>query len=228
VRSTALFEIGTVFREVEPRERRMLGFAMTGPAGVTWDSDGRDLDFFDGKGVLEALLEGLGIADPELSASTEPVLHPVRSADVASGGVTLGYVGELHPRVAATFDLEGHRVVIGELSVDSIEPLIDRDLAVNDIPRFPEARRDLAFAVDVAVPAQQVGGVIAREAGELAGTLLLFDVFTGSPVAEGRKSLAFNVGFRASDRTLTDEEVDEVVARIAASLNREFGADLRA
>lgn len=228
VRAASLFEIGTVFREADPRERRMVGFALAGPARSDWSSENRELDFFDGKGVVEEVMDGLGIEGWTLSPSSEQMLHPVRAAEVAVAGEPLGYVGELHPRVAGRLDLEGLRVVVGELSVEGLEGHMSEDLTIKDIPRFPEARRDLAFVVDAQVPSQQVSEVIAREAGELAGTLVLFDVFEGAPVPGGKKSLAFSVGFRAMDRTLTDDEVDEVVSRIASSLRQAFGAELRA
>lgn len=229
VRSAALFEVGTVFRDADPRERRVVGFAMTGPRDAHWSNDGADFDFFDGKGVVESLLEGLGVVDgPRWLPQDEKMLHPVRSASVDVGGERLGYLGELHPTVAAGLDIDASRVVVGELDVDAISRHVDPFAGVEDIGRFPEARRDLAFVVDAGTPAGEVAAVIAVQAGGLGRDVALFDVFSGPPVPDGKKSLAFSVAFRAPDRTLTDEEVDEVVARIAASLAEELDAELRA
>jgi phenylalanyl-tRNA synthetase beta chain len=98
---------------------------------------------------------------------------------------------------------------------------------VEDVPRFPPVRRDLAFIVDASVPAGRVRAALEAAAGELLGSVLLFDVFEGPPLPEGAKSLAFSVDFRAADRTLTDEEADGSVAAIVERLSNEVGARLR-
>jgi phenylalanyl-tRNA synthetase beta chain len=99
---------------------------------------------------------------------------------------------------------------------------------VREPTRFPPVRRDLAFVLDRDVPAGAVRDAIRAAAGELLGALTLFDVFEGAPLGEGRKSLAFALELRASDRSLTGEEADEVVARVAAAVAQSFGGELRA
>jgi phenylalanyl-tRNA synthetase beta chain len=98
---------------------------------------------------------------------------------------------------------------------------------VEDVPRFPPVRRDLAFIVEASVPAGRVRAALEAAAGGLLGSVLLFDVFEGPPLPEGAKSLAFSVDFRAPDRTLTDEEADGAVAAIVERLSSEVGARLR-
>jgi len=95
------------------------------------------------------------------------------------------------------------------------------------VPRFPPVRRDLAFIVDASIPAGRVRSAIEDAAGEILGSVLLFDVFEGPPLPEGTKSLAFSVDFRAADRTLTDEEADGAVGAIVERLSRDVGARLR-
>jgi len=97
-----------------------------------------------------------------------------------------------------------------------------------EVPRFPPVRRDLAFVLDAGAPAGAVQEALVRAGGDLVGSCLLFDVFTGPPLPEGKKSLAFSIDFRAADRTLTDDEVDTVVAGIVERLAADFGAELRA
>ena len=96
-----------------------------------------------------------------------------------------------------------------------------------EIPRFPPVRRDLAFVVDEAASAGEVERAIREAAGEVAESVTLFDLFSGDPVPEGRKSLAFAMEFRAPDRTLTDLEAEAVVEVVRRRLAEEFGADLR-
>jgi phenylalanyl-tRNA synthetase beta chain len=98
---------------------------------------------------------------------------------------------------------------------------------VEDVPRFPPVRRDLAFIVDASIPAGRVRSALEDAAGEILGSVLLFDVFEGPPLPEGTKSLAFSVDFRAPDRTLTDEEADGAVEAIVERLSRDVGARLR-
>lgn len=229
VRSVAIFEVGTVFRLVDgrPTERPSAAFAMTGVADPGWSGGGRPYDVFDAKGVVEALLAGLGLTWEVGGVPGRP-FHPGRSAAVVVGGERIGIVGELHPSVAQALDLAG-RVAVGELD---LEPLRRAASAVRttgaELPRFPPVRRDLAFVVDAAVPAAAVERVLREAAGDLLDTCLLFDVFEGPPLRPGTRSLAFSIDLRAPDRTLGSEETDAVVARISERLARELGAELRA
>jgi len=102
------------------------------------------------------------------------------------------------------------------------------EIEVRDVPRFPPVRRDLAFVLDAATPAAPVQAALLDAGGDLIETCLLFDVFSGPPLGQGKKSLAFSIDLRAPDRTLTDEEADALVRRIAQRLASEFGAELRA
>jgi phenylalanyl-tRNA synthetase beta chain len=227
VRSVAIFEIGTLFRlgASGAEERPSVAFVMTGAADESWFSTRREFDVFDSKGVVEQLLARLGV---EWHVGDRPGLpfHPGRSASVVAGGETIGAFGELHPTVAATFDLVG-RVAVGELDVDALARRSTDSPRVGDVPRFPPVRRDLAFVVDAGTPAGGMLATLEDAAGDLVGSVVLFDVHTGPPLPEGKKSVAFSVDFRAPDRTLTDAEANAAVTRIADRLASEFGAELR-
>lgn len=227
VRSVALFEVGNVFRIVDgaPQERPKAAFAMTGAADPGWTGTGRGYDFFDAKGALEALLTDLGVAWTPGEAVGSP-FHPGRSVFVMAGVERIGVVGEIHPKVAEAFDLPG-RVVAAELEVEALMRLAQGRLQTEDVPRFPPVRRDLAFTLPADAPAGAVRSALQEAGGDLVGGALLFDVFAGAPLPEGKKSLAFSVDFRAPDRTLTDEEADSAVARIVERVAREFGGELR-
>lgn len=229
VRTAALFEVGTAFRLVggAPQERPSAAFAMTGPASQSWAEPPHLLDFFDAKGVIESLLRDLGVGEPSLGKPPGWPFHPGRSATVLSGGERLGVVGEIHPGVAEDLDLDG-RAAVGELDVTALMAHASAEIAARDVPRFPPVRRDLAFILPAETPAGAVRGSLVDAGGELVETCLLFDVFAGSPLPEGKKSLAFSLDLRAPDRTLTDDEADAVVARMVERLAGDFGAELRA
>ncbi|MGH2673614.1 MAG: phenylalanine--tRNA ligase subunit beta [Actinomycetota bacterium] len=234
VRSVAIFEASTVFRRVSDRaeERPMVAFALTGAADPGWAGGGRTFDFFDAKGVVESLMAALGIEwslggpDSNSGGPGSP-FHPGRAGLVLSrANEPVGVVGEIHPQVAASIDIPG-RVAVGELELSALMDLVPGAVQVRDVPRYPPVRRDLAFTVDAVTPAGAVQSALEVAAGELLDSCLLFDVHSGPPLDEGKKSLAFSVDFRAPDRTLTDAEANEAVAAISARLAHEFGAQLR-
>lgn len=229
VRTAALFEVGTAFRLVRdaPEERPSAAFAMTGPASQSWAEPPHLFDFFDAKGVVEALLGELGVSDVSFGEPPGWPFHPGRSTRVLSGGERVGAVGEVHPRVAEDLDLGG-RVAGGELDVTALMAHASAEIAARDVPRFPPVRRDLAFILPAESPGGAVRESLIAAGGELVESCLLFDVFAGPPLPDGKKSLAFSLDLRPPDRTLTDDEADAVVARIVERLARDFGAELRA
>lgn len=232
VRGAELFEVGHVFRLGEEggapvNEREVVACALCGSAGDGVHVPRRELDFFDAKGALESLMDGLGITEWRLGEPAGPPYHPARSANVLVGGLSAGALGEIHPGIGEHLDLAG-RVAAFELEVGVVAPFAGRAQPFRNIPRFPPVRRDLAFLVDEQVPAGAVGDAIREAGGPLVVTVVLFDVFRGGSLPEGKKSLAFSVDFRALDRTLTDDEAEQAVAAIVARLARDFGAELRA
>jgi phenylalanyl-tRNA synthetase beta chain len=128
--------------------------------------------------------------------------------------------------VARRFDLAG-RVAAFEILVAPLLEAARGHVVYREVSRFPPVHRDLAFLVDRGVPAGDVHGALVEAAGELLDRAVLFDVFEGAPLPEGKVSLAFSVDFRAPDRTLTDQEAEEMVRAIAERLARGFGAELR-
>ncbi len=227
----ALFEVGVTFRLGSGGDPflqvRKAGAVLCGPSGTGWSSARRELDVHDAKGVLEALLHDLGVHDWTLGGVPPGPFHPGRSAQVVVGGRPVGVIGEIHPRVAQTLDIDG-RVAVVVVGLGSLMEAADRRVALREPPRFPPVRRDLAFVVAEATPAGAVQQALEEAAGDLLGACVLFDVFRGGALSAGTKSLAFAVDFRAPDRTLTDEEAQAAVDRIVARLTKEHGASLRA
>jgi phenylalanyl-tRNA synthetase beta chain len=230
--SVSIFEVGTVFRSADPvEERRQVGLVLCGAAGEGWTADDREFDVLDARGMVETLFEELGVEGREekgwrLGEPLGEPFHPGRSARVLLDGREIGLVGELHPRKASSLDIDG-RVAVAEIELDPLRAAASRVFRLVEVPRYPPIRRDLAFVLDEDVPAGAVQAALETAAGALLDRSLLFDVFRGGAIPDGRKSLAFALEFRAPDRTLTDDEVEPIVATIVDRLRTELGAELR-
>lgn len=210
-----------------PDERRHVGIAMVGPrVPRDWSSNAEALDFFDLKGVVEALAATFR-APVSYVPSQHRSLHPGRTADVCAAGQRLGVLGQLHPSVAEHFDLGGAPVLVAELDFERLLRVRQPLVTVQTPSRFPPADRDIAIVVDEAMPHADVEAAIHEAAGPLLESVQLFDVYRGESIPASRKSLAFALRYRASDRTLDDDEVSAVHARVEAALRTRFNADVR-
>jgi phenylalanyl-tRNA synthetase beta chain len=223
-----LFEIGKVFLPGAgklPEQPDRLAFIAAGIDDPTWSSEPHEVDVYDGTGTWELLAGRLGITDAELRPASVPSFHPGRCAEIIVGGVAIGAVGEIHPVVASDFGLTG-RVVAAEM--DLAELLVDRGHWVYVPPSiYPPIIFDLAFAVDETVAAIAMMDAARTAAGEHLEDLRVFDVFRGTSLGEGKKSVAISFRLRASDRTLTDTEVAPIRQEIATAVVDAVGGELR-
>ena len=226
-----LFEAGRVFLPRSgdlPEEVEIVAAVLGGQRGESsWLAapGGGGIDFYDAKGMVEWLLDRLGI-----SAAWEPAEHPVyqpgRCAVVKSGGAELGSVGEVHPAIIDRFGLDFPQVAGFELRLSALlAALPESDRNFVSLPRFPAATRDLALIVPADVSAGRVTELIMLN--RLVQRAELFDIYSGDNLAPGAKSLAFHVHFQAPDRTLTNEEVTRSLDGLLRNLQREVGAELR-
>jgi phenylalanyl-tRNA synthetase beta chain len=203
---------------------RLAGIAIGPLAPRSWRGGGEPADFFALKGVLEALARGLG-AELSFAPAEEPFLHPGQAAAVSVGGAAAGWLGEVHPLVCRTWDLDA--AVAFELD---LAPLLAAatvgEESYEDVTTFPAVYQDLAVMVPAGTPAAEVHAAVIAGGGELLRAAEVFDLFEGEQLGEDRKSLALNLEFRADDRTLTDEEVSERREAIKAKLV-EIGGSLR-
>ncbi|HLH66344.1 MAG TPA: phenylalanine--tRNA ligase subunit beta [Solirubrobacteraceae bacterium] len=225
-----LFEQGAVYLPADdqrPREPWHLAAVLTGPARpASWrDQRPPATDFFAAKGTLGALLDFVR-APWETGRGERPFLHPGRAADVLVGGEVVGWLGELHPEVAAAWGLS-ERVCAFELDVDLLVGHV-RPALYSDLTSFPEVREDLAVVVADSVPAARVLEVVAQAAGPLLAGAEVFDVYRDERrLGEGNVSLALRLRFRAADRTLTDDEVAARRRRITAALAEQLSGRVR-
>ncbi len=234
----ALFEIGAVYLLGEhetglPDEHRRVVVALTGPRHpLAWQGADRGLmDFFDLKGVVEALVGGLHLAGvtyaPPEAEAQHPSFMPGRTARLLLEGQHAGWLGELHPIVRAQYDLPAQPVLAADLDLELLLARVNTRHPVTPVPAFPPVKEDLAVIVDEAVPAARVQSVIEGAGGKLLAGLTLFDVYRGAQVGAGKKSLAYGLTYQAPDRTLTDAEVAKARTRIVRRLAEELGATLR-
>lgn len=234
----ALFEIGNLFHTHEktltkqPVERPVLGLLLSGRLGnKQWNVQPAKVDFFDLKGALETVFDYLGIHEDEITyeANSPAGFHPGRSASIYAGQGEhkrlLGVLGQIHPKTQQELDLED--TYAAEILLEPLYDMTNDRVAYRDLPRFPGMERDLAIVVDEQVEAGSLIQTIKENAGELLQQIQVFDVFTGSKLGEGKKSVAISMTYRHKDRTLTDEEVAAVTEKAVAALQQTFGAELR-
>jgi phenylalanyl-tRNA synthetase beta chain len=205
-----------------PDERMHLAAVLTGRLRASsWrEPEPPRADFFAAKGVLETLLGALRVPFAA-ERGDDPFLHPGRAARIVIGGEPAGWLGELHPAVAAAWDLD---VVAGfELDLAPVLAAADPAPAYRDLTSFPAVRQDLAFWIPAGTAAADVVAVVREAAGPLLASASVFDVFA----REDRTSLALRLEFRSSERTLTDDEVAQRRRKIVAAVAERLGGELR-
>ena len=216
-----LYEIAKIYLPVAgqklPNEPKILVLGTYG-AGET---------FFTLKGELEAIFAGLRIGKVCYDAdSTNPSYHPGRCAKISANGETLGYIGQIHPLTAKNYGMDCE-VYCAEINMDTLFGIQLPEPTYVPLPKYPSVSRDLAVVCDEEVTVAALENVITSAAGKLLRSVRLFDIYRGTGVPEGKKSLAFALEFRADDRTLTDEDTEKVVNNILKALSEKLNAVLR-
>jgi phenylalanyl-tRNA synthetase beta chain len=226
-----LYEIGTVFSTARyrklPREHGSVGGVLAGRwSRPGWTTDTHQLDFFDGKGVVEALAEDLAPRRFQVRPADLPWLQPGRSAEVLIDNKVAGWLGEVHPSVLAAFEADAP-VVAFELDIEVLLAGARAVRTYTEVPRYPAVTLDVAFVVEESVSAERMEQAIRKAGGQLLDGVRLFDVYRGPGITEGSKSLAWALSYRAPDRTLTDEEVRPVHEKLLRKVCGAVGAELR-
>lgn len=185
---------------------------------------GKDEDFFTMKGVIEEIAELFG-AHTEYKVSGENYLHPGRQAEILANNMSVGVFGEVHPSVAAAYDIN-ERIYVAEIKLDMLYNINKRKTVYKPLPKFPAVERDFALLCDAATPIGTLEKAIASGASRLCEKIELFDIYEGSQIPAGKKSVAFSVYLRSAESTLTDEEISAATERIIKKLEN-AGAELR-
>ncbi|WP_456419204.1 phenylalanine--tRNA ligase subunit beta [Thermovibrio sp.] len=226
-RDVFLFEVAKVFEpsgKELPNEPLKLALVMTGEVREGLYGR-RKVDFYDIKGAVEELLSFFRLRGEFEREEGRSYLHPGQSAKVRVKGEEVGFLGKLHPDVLERLDAK-QEIFVAEIELEKLLKLAKEErIEFKSIPKFPPVMRDIAVIVDEDTPVAQIERVI-RESAKHLEKVELFDVYTGKGVPEGKKSVAFSLSFRAPDRTLSDEEVNKILAVIIESLDK-IGAKLR-
>jgi phenylalanyl-tRNA synthetase beta chain len=224
-RDVRLFEIGARFSRARG-ERRSLACAWTGTAVLEhWGGGGRDVDFFDMKGVVDRLADALRL-DVRTEAHREGWLVAGRSAAVMTDGVRIGVLGQLAPAIAEAHGLPVQDAVyVAEIDLDEAEAAAPKeDGRVEPLPRYPSVTRDISILIDETLAADTVRATVRAAAPPTLVQIREFDRYQGKGVPDGKISLSLRFTFRASDRTLTDAEVQSAMDAILAALKERHAA----
>lgn len=234
--SLRLYELGRIYsgnpeggRQGRPvaHERLTLSGVLTGKRhGRTWAAKDEPMDFYDAKGAVEAVLAALEIRGATFEPFESAPYHPRATARLVKGGQVLGTLGELHPKVAKRLDLPP-AIYLFELDAEALFAAAELVRPYQPLARFPAVLRDLAVVVPLELRNDEVRKVILDVGGPLVEDAFIFDVYTGKPIPEGKKNLAYAIRYRSPDRTLTDAEVGQAHGRIIEEVNRRLGGSLR-
>jgi len=227
-----IFEMGRTFYHKNegslPREKNRVGGLLTGHRyDDSWHFDDLQADFYDLKGCIEGLFDSLKIRNVSYSAHVPgPFLHPGRACNISVNNVNLGWMGEIHPDVIKKMDLR-NRAMAFEIDMDLLSEIYSVKIGFDEISKFPSSSRDVAFLVKVELEAEKIVTLSKGLGEELLEKVSIFDVYDGKGIPEGMKSLGLRFSYRASDRTLTDQEVNDVHGRIVKKVMAEYGAKIR-
>ena len=216
-----LFEIGKVYIPSEdentlPTEKNLLTIGMYG-----------ECDYLDLKGVVENIVEGLGVKNPKYERESENVsYHPGKTAKLVVGRTVAGTLGEIHPDVSENYGVD-EACFVATLDLDVLYESANTDRKYKALPKFPAVTRDIALLVEDAVLVQEIEETIRKAGGNLVEKVELFDIYKGKQIPDGKKSIAYAIAYRDENKTLTDKDVNKVHDKILRSLEYKLGATLR-
>ena len=194
---------------------------------LTLGTYGAKVNFFSVKGLIEAIIKDLRAENVRFEACTDnPSYHPGRCATVWAGNECIGVFGQIHPLVAANYGVDAE-LYCAELSLEKLLYSCGPDPVYTPLPKFPAVTRDIAVVCDKSIPVAKLIDCIKKAGGQYLKGCALFDIYTGSHIADGMKSVAFSLTLRADDQTLTDEHAEETMKAVLEALERDFGAAMR-
>ncbi len=231
IRDIKLFEVSRVFineGKTQPHEKPVLGAIYLYRHGQKLWEDNVEV-YYILKGIIEKIFQANLISPYTFSPTTEPFLHPGKSADIHAVDVRVGYVGCLSPEIKNALDLKHIKSEVGvfELDLMSLVEHTGKEITYTALPRFPYVQRDISLLVDSTIASEEILVLIRSFPSELIEDSWIFDLYQGKNIPGGNRSLGFTIQYRAKDRTLTDEEVDRLHQEIITYLIKKTGGQLR-
>lgn len=226
VKDVSIFEIGKSFYKKDEvyGEERKLAALLSGEYYLGMDNT-KKVDFYIIKGIVEELLDYLGYAGRYsfvLPKELPEEFHPGQTADINLNGEIIGIVGKVHLKKA-----ENNDVFVFEINLDKLFSKKTGKMKYKEISKYPVVKKDLAMVVENDITNDTIQKQIKKSAGSLLTDMKVFDIYTGSNIEAGKKSMAYSLSFGANDRTLTDEEINKVLEKIITDLEKNLGAELR-
>jgi phenylalanyl-tRNA synthetase beta chain len=228
-----LFEVGPIFlpdsAATLPDEETHVAIAISGKRHPSaWDAKSAlNYDFYDMKGIIEAILSALHITDHAISAAAHPTFHPGKCASLSIDGEEIGTFGELHPLVKDNYDFLEAAVIAADLNLRLLFAHIPDSFTSQPLNTFPPVIEDLAMIVPEATLSADIEAVIKKNGGFLLRQIDLFDIFRGEQIGQGMKSMAYRLTYQAPNRTLTDKDVGKLREKIINQLEQALGAKVR-
>lgn len=223
-KDVAIFEIGKGFyKKEEYGENNKLAVLMSGKYYLGLDNK-KNVDFYVIKGVAEEVLDYLGYNGRYSFVMPKQIpnqMHPGQTAEISVNNDVVGMVGKLHPAV------EKEDVYVLEINLDKLLAKKTGKMKFKEISKYPTINKDLAILVDKSISSEEIAKLIKKTAGSLLTNIEVFDVYEGKNIAENKRSIAYSLSFGKQDRTLTDEEVNDIMNKVIASLQNKIGAELR-
>lgn len=225
IRGVNLFDISRTYRDIEnaieqdklPQEDNMLTLA----------SYGKNMDFYNLKGIVENVFETSNVKRYEISSVDNlDSYHPGRTAKITIGNDTVAVLGQIHPIVAQNYGVL-EEVYIAEINIDKLTKYSKEDVKYKETSKFPAVVRDIAVVVDEQIEVGKIENVITKKCKKILEDINLFDVYRSEKLGENKKSIAYSLTFRSNEKTLTDEEINVAMNNIIEDLQKELNAELR-
>ena len=224
-KDVAIFEIGKGFYKKENyKEDNKLAALMSGKYYLGIENK-KDVDFYIIKGVAEEILDYLGYAGRYSFVMPKQLpkqMHPGQTAEISVNNDIIGMVGKLHPSI------EKENVYVLEINLDKLLSKKTGKMKFKEISKYPTISKDLAILIDKNISSDEIAKAIKKAAGSLLTNTEIFDVYEGANIPEGKRSIAYSLSFGANDRTLTDEEINNIMNKVIENLQNKMGAELRA
>jgi phenylalanyl-tRNA synthetase beta chain len=227
-----IFEVGKIYLPYHdkpnslPQEKLIIAGAINKTGrGDIWEKS-LSLDIFDIKGIIETVFQGLKVGNWEVVPGNHPAFHPLRNGKIIMRGEEVGIFGEIHPEAINNYRIPG-KVNLFEIDFENLLPNVPSDIKYCVLPKYPSVQRDLALIVEEEIFSADIIKTIKSIDEKLIKKITLFDIFKGKQIGDGYKSLAYSVVFQAEDRTLIDQEVENIYKKIREQLITKFSAKIR-